>query len=444
MRESGMNGAIHDNRAGTPQPIPPAGFDPDSATEFVNVSTEKFTQVPKASHRDGDHKVASILGIGVLTLYLSNKTGWKIPNAEQLAKQYKEGAARIRDALSDLEAAGWLVRFPMQVKGGTWRTFTFVSNDPEQLEDHRRYKSELEAERVQAGKPGTSSKSPRPPRAKKKTGGDRSVFPQVTPDGTKPDPVDRDPVDGDPVDRDPVDRNPVQRDLKDQENREENKENKKPSPLPPVEGASPDSPPDSGGGFSDNKGLPPRLSALDDLVERLVAIAPSWDRAKTREVLIALREGGKSPEEISRVAVEVASGVHGETRFPGRLLAWWPLPKPVVQEPSWAKGPVAYVEPGTTMCRKHRGEPQLGCGKCKTESFLDGADLQVQELRAATPEPDHGLTGLELARANAAAAKTGSTVRQRRPEQLPMASTQEPTQLAEVLTDVAQKIGSRS
>jgi hypothetical protein len=194
-------------------PPPPPGLDLDA--DFVNISPERYTKVPKSSHRDGEHRLQSLLALGVLTLYLSNKTGWKIPNASELAKSWQEGEARIRHAVTELEAAGFLVRFARQEKG-RWRTHTYVSSDPAALAQVKAYAAALKEAQAAAKAAKEASDDEDAPSA--------PTFPQVAPDGTC-----RDSVDGGPVDGDPAGRHPVEGNLKNQEDYVGNQEDSVPS-----------------------------------------------------------------------------------------------------------------------------------------------------------------------------------------------------------------------
>jgi hypothetical protein len=422
-------------------PRPPAGFDPTSATEFVNVSTDRFTQVPKASHREGPHKVASITGVGLLTLYLSNKTGWKIPNAEKLATQYKEGAARIRDALADLEEAGWLVRFPMQVEGGFWRTFTFVSNDPAELDEYRRYKAELEAARVAQGKAPTSSKAPRAATKKKATGGDKSTFSQVGPDRSNGDSVDRHPVDGVPVDRDAADRNPETVDLKEQETTEEIfEETKNPPPLSAVSSLPREASPSQGGDLSDTE---KRL--LSAAVQQAVEARAGDDAWSQQAIVDAMRkqlDAGQSPAKVATAMI--AAATDPTTNYPGRIGhllkvgATAGAAKATADVPEWAQGPFKHMAPETPRCRRHRGEPEIGCGRCKADAIAARLGEQDAPVR---PEEAEGITGAALARKIAAASKSGAKVRAPRFPKVEPSTTPPPSALGELLGAAAAAIG---
>jgi hypothetical protein len=394
-----------------PVPTPPAGFDPD-AGDFQNVSPATFTQVPKASHRRGPHRLASLLGLGVLTLYLSNKTGWKPPPAEELAAEWSEGAGRIRQAVVDLERAGFLVRFRKQVAGGHWKTVTVISADPKSLNEIRAYAIALtahqdaaKAARKAAGRTGSgrAGQVAKPVDHVASTSAD-ATFPQVGPDGGF----------RDSVHRDSVHRVSVQGDLSTEDVDLEDQEKIPPTPGPVATAAAAAVEVEAGGDSDPSPELP-QPSALDTLVLELVRLG-GWDADATRDVLAQLVKLGRDRAEIKRVALEVAAGLHGTTQSPRRLLAWWPKPAgPAEAEPEWTRGPVKYVEAGTPMCRRHRGEPEATCGKCKVEKFSDPADVQSAEAGPATTLD--AAAARELAREHAAAARTArGPYRQRRPE----------------------------
>lgn len=227
-------------------PKPPPGFGLDSDDEFVNVTPEGYTRVPRSSHRTGPHRLRQMLALGLLTIYLSNKTGWKIPNATELAKEWDEGEDRIRRAVADLERAGFLVRFRAQTGRGRWKTRTFVSADPASLDPVRQYAVDLAAAYAAAKA------------AKGRKTSDDGAFPQLGPDGGFRDSVDRDSVDRGSVNRDSADRESVSGHLKNQESTrgEQEETRKKPKagkqergglPRPPHP-PRPQDPPSSGPG----------------------------------------------------------------------------------------------------------------------------------------------------------------------------------------------------
>jgi hypothetical protein len=204
------------------------------------------------------------------------------------------------------------------------------------------------------------------------------------------------------------------------------------SPSEPVD--------DKGGDSSQNPDPAPTSSGLTALVASLTALSPGWNPEDTREVLEALRTRGTAPAEIIRVATEVASGQHGETRSPRRLLVWWPTPpKAAEPEPEWVKGSINYLAPGTPICRSHPGEPEIGCGKCKVEKFRSAGDDQAES--GPLPAAD-GQSAKEIAMALARAAKTSATVRPRRAEPVDEARTPAPSAFGEVLAQLTEKIGA--
>ena len=290
---------------GRPQPTPPPGFVP--GVGFVNVSKEGHTKVPRSSHRRGDHRPRKLLSVGVLTLYLSNKTGWKIPNAEELAAEWDEGADRIRAAIADLEAHGWLVRFRTQAERGRWITQTYVTDNPALLKPLREYADALAVEQELS----------RADRAAAKAAGrsEVEVFPQVAPDGGL----------RDPVDRDPVDRDPVRGDLKYSEEHLEAQKTP-PPPVPPTL-AEPSRVPEQGGGGGGGARSESPKSPSDpppDLVAEVRRIRSAWSPTAIRHAFRgAVEEDGRPPAEVAGAILELAEDPN--TSLPRRIReeAWW-------------------------------------------------------------------------------------------------------------------------
>lgn len=286
---------------------PPAGFDPDA--EFVNLSRERYTKVPKSSHREGEHRLGSLLALGVLTYYLSHRTGWKIESAEKLATQWGEGAGRIREAVKDIERAGFLVRFRRQGPDGKWRTQTYVSSDPETLQQARDYAAWLAA--TANGKVTGSSTDAT------NAEGDGSLFPQVAPDAGYRDSVDRV-----SVDRASVDRVPVTGDLKNVEDHQEDQEKKiQPRSLASL---------GTGSATSDTEPTPR---------QRAFGIARGWiehRRAKALPIVARGRNGalhtlrsllepfigaGYSDDELKRALADIAEGIPSAAQLERTLVA---------------------------------------------------------------------------------------------------------------------------
>jgi hypothetical protein len=416
----------------TTMPQPPAGFDPEA--EFDNVTPETFTAVPRSSHRRGEYELESILALGLLTLYLSNKKGWKVPSPDELATKYTEGADRIRTANRVLEKAGFMVRYRTQGDGGRWKTHVRVATDPAALEPIRAWAAELKtaqetksAARKAAGIVGGGRRATEAAAAAGIT--TPETFPQVGPDGP----------DRDSVHRDPEDRDSVQGYLKDQENREGDQEETKPlPPTPAVPVAAPAVDEAKTGGEPSPTTNTPTADSLGALVASLVEVATWWKPADTRSTLEQLLARGLPPAEIARVAAEYAAGVHGHTHKPGRMLVHWPAaPKPASTEPEWARPPVSYLAPGTERCRNHRGEPAQACGKCKAERFTTEDD----ERLANTPR----MTAAEAIAAARAIPSAGTTrSRQRRHEPLPAPTGPAPAPVGSLLGQVAATMNRAS
>lgn len=323
-----------------PPPAVPAGFDPEA--EFDNVTPETFTAVPKSSHRreGGDRELRSIVSIGLLTLYLSNKKGWKPPNPEALAAKYAEGAKVIRDAVKELERAGFVVKYRTQGKGGLWKTHVRVSADPTTLDAvrvwavaHEAWLEETATAKKAAGLSGggrrkvaaraAAGAAPNAGNAPTLTS-DAAAFPQVGPDGT----------DRHSVHRASADRHSVQGDLIREEGLGDQEEKENP-PRSMSDGHDAQVPEAEAGGNSEaSPKSNPEPSPLDLLVAELAA-AGSWDAQVVREVLVTLADRGRGHAEIARVFRELAAGAHGPTGSPRRLLTWWPsAPTPAAETPA--------------------------------------------------------------------------------------------------------------
>lgn len=345
-------------------PAPPPGVDLDA--EFVNITPDRFTSVPKSSHRDGPHRLASLLALGVLTLYLSNKTGWKIPNAETLAKTWKEGADRIRAALADLERAGFLVRFRIQGERGRWVTRTFVSADPETLEPIRRYAAALEAAYAAA----------KVNKARTIDGGESS---QVAPDGGF----------RDSVDRDSVDRDSVTGHLKDQET--DLGDHQGDPPLPRDDAATAPAGDRSATGGSDLDEA--TRATLNDAAEAAAAAragAKGWKPAQVRAAIRDALDGGHPPALVAERLAQIAADT-ARTTFPTRLrpmldteaaeAARKAAQVTVAPTPPWVEGPFKHLDRDAPRCRKHPGNPAQGCGGCKADQVAaDPGNIPVQRL----------------------------------------------------------------
>jgi hypothetical protein len=71
----------------------------------------------------------SFRALGLLTFILSKPDHWTI-DAEQLCKTHAEGRDAVRNALTHLEDAGYIIRRKVQLSDGTWSTETVVFDRP--------------------------------------------------------------------------------------------------------------------------------------------------------------------------------------------------------------------------------------------------------------------------------------------------------------------------
>ena len=357
-------------------PPPPPGFDPEA--EFDNVTPELFTAVPKSSHRreGGDRELRSIVSIGLLTLYLSNKKGWHPPSPEKLAAKYAEGVKVIRDAVKELERAGFVVKYRTQGKGGLWKTHVRVSADPAALVAVGKWAAELTAaQAAQAAAKKAAGLS---------GGGRRAVAARAAAEQEPPadDDQNAEPVTSaaytfPQVGPDAMDRHSVQGELKDQEkvlgDQEEN---------PPRSNGDGHAARDAGavaGGSEASPTNTPEPSALDRLVAEL-AETGHWPADAVREVLVELANRGRDRAEIAQVFREVAAGEHGATGSPRRLLTWWPSPRTAVAEAS--------TEP-----YRHKSAPAClsGCDCWKHQAPAGAAPERSDEAAAAIAAVRAGL-----------------------------------------------------
>jgi len=386
-------------------PAPPAGFDPESA-EFHNMTPDRFTAVPKESHRraGGERELKSITALGLLTIYLSNETGWKPPNAATLAEKYAEGPTQIRAAIAEIERAGYLVRYKLPNKRGHWVTHTVVSAHPETLDDVRAWAERLAAAqaasaaaRRAAGITGGGRKAAEAAKAAGVTaaaGDDTAVFSQVGPDTP-----DRDSVRRTPVHRDSADRVSVQRDLKNQENnpgeqqeRVLGDEDQKPPPTPRAAAPALDAPnAQTGGDFDEVL----KTAALE--AERIRDGARGWDWQRAYGVAERCVSNGAGRDLVAATLVEIAGDLAG-TNHPGRL-------PHVLAEKSRAtaaprpSGGSGSIPANRERCRKHPTEIADTCSCCAGERN-GGTDLDGEPVEL--PDDVAGLTGaaLVLAMAN--------------------------------------------
>lgn len=217
--------------------------------------------------------------------------------------------------------------------------------------------------------------------------------------------------------------------------------NQEQNPPPPSTATSGGAGADAPGGDSSPTSNPAPADGLAKLVASLVEMAPGWNPSETRSVLEALRTRGTDPAEIARVATEVASGQHGETRSPRRMLKWWPTTAaaPVAVEPEWAKAPMNHLRLDAPRCPRHQGQPRLGCNPCAGEAkaaVLDAPSVLATDLLDRE-------SAREIARAEAARVrKGGASQRPRRPEMIPAATTPDPTPFGAMLAQVAESVNA--
>lgn len=379
-------------------PAPPPGVDLDA--EFVNITPDRFTSVPKSSHRDGPHRLESLLALGVLTLYLSNKTGWKIPNAETLAKSWKEGADRIRVALTDMERAGFLVRFRIQGERGRWVTRTFVSADPETLAPIRRYAAALEAHYAAA-------------KASKTAAG--GTFSQVGPDGGFRDSVDRDSADRDSV---PGHLKDQETDLGDQEE----------DPPPPPRDAS--TAPAAGTAATGGSDLDEETRAMLNAAAKAAAKARDGVKGwKVDQVAAAMRDAldaGHPPALVAeRIAILAADA---RTEYPtrlrivldlGRAEAARKAAQPAAAPAAVIEGPFRYLDNDRPKCRTHPGHPANNCGPCRVDEAKadDLAHYLAPDAPPLAAENPKAAAQAAAARAREASRTRKADKRPRVPEQ---------------------------
>jgi hypothetical protein len=162
-------------------------------------------------------------------------------------------------------------------------------------------------------------------------------------------------------------------------------------------GAAPSASPDGGGNLTEQERA--LLTAALDEALATRASDSAWSRQAVIEAMQREMSGGARAD---RVAAGIkAAAADPQTNYPGRIgyllrQASAAAVAPA-ETPTWAQGPVKYLDPCTPMCRKHRGEPEIGCGKCKADA------LAVEEPEPAVrPEEAAGITGRELARQMAA------------------------------------------
>lgn len=72
----------------------------------------------------------SYRALGVLANLLSLPDNWRT-NATQLSRHRKEGRDAVETALTELDAAGYLIRRRLQYKSGQWGWLWMYGDDPE-------------------------------------------------------------------------------------------------------------------------------------------------------------------------------------------------------------------------------------------------------------------------------------------------------------------------
>jgi hypothetical protein len=403
-------------------PTPPPGFDP--AAEFDNVSKDLHTRVPRSSHRAGPHELNSVLALGVLTLYLSNKKGWKPPNAEKLAAKYTEGADRFRDAVSEIERAGFLVRYRLQGERGVWKTHTVVSAEPESLVPIREWADKLKiaqdaaaAARKAAGKSGSGRRGqvaqpvdeqPAPPTADPVTSPDET-FSQVGPDG------------GDrvPVHRDSGDRVPVQGDLRTQESISRKQEETPPS-VTEGTAAPAAAPTQAVTGGIDSLTAEERTNLIEavDQAAQARAGAAGWSRSQVADAARIAIEAGFAAELVARQVIRLAgdkptgNGNDG-TEYPTRLvhflrdMARRAVTAAAPVSPATAPpGPFTYIDVDRPRCPVHPGHPADNCAPHKVDAMIAAKEAEeALEVAAPGPMPATGADARRLAAEAIAAAR---------------------------------------
>jgi hypothetical protein len=152
-------------------------------------------------------------------------------------------------------------------------------------------------------------------------------------------------------------------------------------------------------------GDPRRTPALVALAAELAA-AGGWDTPTTEHVMLDLLGRGRAVDEIVQVLRAAATGAYGQTGSPRRFISWWPPTMAVsAPEPSWVRGPIAYLDPDRERCRRHPSEPSGTCGRCRSET------LAVVDPEPVVPAGDvPGPRGRELARLIASGARTPARV----------------------------------
>lgn len=142
-----------------------------------------------------------------------------------------------------------------------------------------------------------------------------------------------------------------------------------------------------------------------------------WSRQAIVDAMQAQLAAGHDPGRVAAVMISAASDP--STKFPGRIghilagavtLGASSVSAPAAA-PEWAQGSMKYLDDQVRRCRKpdHRGEPENGCGKCKADAIAALLNEPEPELRPEESQdlpPEARVTGLDLARKVAAAARS--------------------------------------
>lgn len=172
-----------------------------------------------------------------------------------------------------------------------------------------------------------------------------------------------------------------QGDVKEEKNHSEKNQEDPPLPLgDQLTTAREDDPPDGSapsGSGSEGGEKSPRFdeqtkAILGAAVRRVLELRPGWRQDEVRDAMLAEIDAGRPPGVVASAVVQLAED--RQTEGPGRLKKpgpWWnpPVPPPTVR----------VLDSGAPQCRKHRGEPEGHCGRCRADGLaeVDDADAPV-------------------------------------------------------------------